>query len=928
MYEIQFALRNKKEIYMAKSVRKYISLNVKIALLFSIMLLFFIVFNAISYFVLKTNIDKGVEKELKNATDNTLKLAEHAVNATIRNYLRAIAEKNRDIVRDFDNRMRSGELSKEKGMKELRDVLLSQKIGDTGYIFVWDISEAPERLPLVIHPIIENSDLSPYPFAQDAAILKDGYLEYDWKNPDDPLPRKKAVYLSYYEPWNWVIVASSYREEFHKLINIDDFNEIISSQRFGDTGYTIIIDYDGNIIYHPYMKGNQIVFTDDNGLPIVKKFVEQKQGFLEYVIRDPNSNERQKKMAYFNDYPELRWVVISSGYRSEFNSPLKLLLFTLLLSIFSSLIIFTAFFIWSRRTIIEPVRELEDAFEKGSNGDLAVRIPVKLSNEIYLLAEYFNHFMQSLQVKHEEIEEESRKLRIAEAMHKSASEYLDNIVNSLDTPLITVRSDGSIAQWNHPAYLFTQIPADEAQDKNYLECLPFLKNSIKHFEQALKTDTRREITFQTIYKEKEKFLQVIYNPLLFNGVRGIVIRINDITETKIKDIQLRQAQKMEIIGNLAGGLAHDFNNILGGITGTVSLIDYVMKNGQLDEEKLKIYIEIISQSAIRAKEVVEQLLTISRKREVDFKTINIRKSIDNVLQVCRSTFDKSINIEVDLPRDKYLCRAESTQIEQALLNLFVNASHAMTIMRKSTEHHGGTLSIGISEIYSDSYFVETHPEAQQIKYWRISVSDTGVGMDSRTVSKIFEPFFSLKSHIKGSGLGLSMVYNIIRQHEGFIDVYSEIGVGTVFNLFLPAVFEGETREEATETIREAIIKGSGLILVVDDNDIIRKTAHDILIACGYDVIFAEDGAIGVEVYRARQEEITAVIMDMVMPNKSGREAFIEIKEINPDVKVAIASGYRMDLRVQEVLDAGAKLFIQKPFTLSELSEAVHKLITE
>ncbi len=906
---------------------KNIYLNIKIILLFSVMLLLFVLFLSIAFFILKANIEDSIETELKSATASTLKLTKQAVDVSIRNYLRAIAEKNLEIIHRYDEMIRDGDISREKGIEELRKVLLSQTIGDTGYIFVWDISYGKDHIPLAVHPQMEGEDVSTFEFVQRAFQMKQGYMEYEWKNPSDEFPRNKAMYIAYYEPWQWVIAASSYRDEFLSLIEIHDIQEVISSQKFGKTGYASVIDYKGNIVIHPTLTGNQSQLKDNSGFPLMQYFITERNGSLEYSWKNQSEKEARRKIAYFNDYPELKWIVVSTGYYSEFYYPLSIFKYLMLFFLVTSLTIFVVFFIWSRNTIIKPIRELQTAFEKGSNGDLSVRVPVIKNNEIYILAGYFNSFMKSLQETSEEIQKESRKLKIAEAQSKAAREYLDNIVNSLDSSLITVASDGVISQWNQTACDFTGIPREQAIGKQYLECLPFLEEHKDEFNLSLETNEHYQIVFQCMYRDKERYLQVHFNPLQLNGISGVVLRIDDITEASIKDRQLLQAQKMEVIGNLAGGLAHDFNNILGGITGTITLIEYEMAKDKVDKNKLIRYSDIISQSATRAKEVVEQLLTISQKREINFKEIDLRKSVENVLQICRNTFDKSIEIITEYPGEETLCRAQANQIEQALLNLFINASHAMTIMRDPSEKHGGQLSISIKEIDADSIFTENHPEALLIKYWRLSIGDSGVGMDTNTVSKIFEPFFSLKKQIQGTGLGLSMVYNIIRQHGGFIDIYSEVGIGTVFNLFIPVAVEKSQQVTEASAKRESLLRGSGTILVVDDNDIIRATARDILRVLGYKVIIAEDGEIGVETYKQRQNEIDAIIMDMVMPNMSGKEAYFEIKKVNPDVRIAIASGYRMDRRVQEVMDAGANLFIQKPYTLKEMSLAAHQLTT-
>ncbi|MCK7484645.1 MAG: response regulator [Bacillus subtilis] len=248
----------------------------------------------------------------------------------------------------------------------------------------------------------------------------------------------------------------------------------------------------------------------------------------------------------------------------------------------------------------------------------------------------------------------------------------------------------------------------------------------------------------------------------------------------------------------------------------------------------------------------------------------------------------------------------------------------MTIMRKPDEHQGGTLSVSIEMIRADRHFCNAHPEAVEGDYWVFGVRDDGVGMDSRTVSKIFDPFFTTKEKGKGTGLGLAMVYNIVQQHKGFIDVYSEVGIGTTFHVYLP-VFEGADQENSKED-ETNVPQGEGIVLVVDDEAIIRQTAKAILEECGYTVITAGNGEEGVEVFRKRHSELKAVLLDMVMPKKSGKEAFLEMKQIQPAVRVLMASGFRQDERVQAVLDLGAAGFIQKPYTLKKLAQAIHQAL--
>ena len=427
-----------------------------------------------------------------------------------------------------------------------------------------------------------------------------------------------------------------------------------------------------------------------------------------------------------------------------------------------------------------------------------------------------------------------------------------------------------------------------------------------------------------------------------NGIPDTEIPISGTIETRelgillgsmIKSIkttadQLRQAQKMETVGTLAGGLAHDFNNMLGGIIGTLSLMEFSISNNEIiDNSQLMEYINTMNDCSQRAAALVHQLLALSRKQELTFSDVDLNKTLSNVYKICSSTFDKSVKLVSVYTDTPAFISADPTQIEQTLLNFCVNAEHSMTIMRKSYEQWGGELIVSIKEIIADSFFRKSHPEIREGKYYILSVKDTGIGMDSNTISKIFNPFFTTKKKGEGSGLGLSMVYNIINQHGGFIDVYSEPGVGSSFNIYLPAL-ENSNLDNTVFNRKQSIKTGEGLILIVDDEKIMRETAAQILETCGYRTIEAENGKDGVEAYKAGQEEITAVLLDMVMPEMSGKEAYIKLKEINPEIKVILSSGFQQDKRVQDVLKLGVNLFIQKPYTLKTLSEAINTLVNK
>ncbi len=564
------------------------------------------------------------------------------------------------------------------------------------------------------------------------------------------------------------------------------------------------------------------------------------------------------------------------------------------------------------RLLITPVVKLSGVTRSiAQSKDYAVSVMTSRNDEIGTLYDNFNDMISV--ICHNEAE-----LRRTKG-------FLSNIIESMPSMLVSVDEDGIITQWNKAAEEITGVPAEESIGK-HIWMYEFFRNYRELYQDIIRSNEsvhlyrqRFEDTSQVInYKNVSLF------PLISNGVKGVVIRVDDITEMERKDEQLRQAQKMEIIGNLAGGLAHDFNNVLGGIVGTISLMQYRYAAGKpISENELLNYLATMEKSSKRAADMVQQLLTISRRKEMLFSPVDMNEVITHVVGVCETTFDKSVEFKIYRSEEKAIISADMTQIEQVLLNLCMNAYHSMTIMRKDLEHQGGYITILCEFLQADKHFVTTHTGMNEGDYWKLSVRDTGVGMSEATRNKIFDPFFTTKDKGKGTGLGLSMVYNIVKLHNGCIDVYSEEGLGSTFNVYFPASGGNVSTSNA---VHEKIASGEGIIFVVDDESVMRDIAQGMLEECGYSVILAENGLEAVKIFNTRHKEISLVLLDMVMPKMSGKEAYIEMKKTDPSVKVLLASGFRQDERSEEILKMGVKGFIQKPYTIASLSTAISRVL--
>lgn len=391
--------------------------------------------------------------------------------------------------------------------------------------------------------------------------------------------------------------------------------------------------------------------------------------------------------------------------------------------------------------------------------------------------------------------------------------------------------------------------------------------------------------------------------------------------------QLLQAQKMEAIGTLAAGFAHDFNNILAGITGSLDIIKYKLNSEpHLDKDELKDFIETALNSSARAKDITRQLMTLSKKSEPETSIIDITSALNNIYSICRNSFPKSVDLVFSIPEDHIYMYGDLPQLEQILLNLCLNASHAMTIMRPEDSPQGGALTLLTEKFASDNDFINKYPEASaDTVYMKISIKDTGVGIDEDTLKHIFEPFFTTKRDYAGTGLGLSMVYGILKQHRGFIDIFSRPGRGSIFSIFLPIIDDSDPLVSKLNTIN-MIVPGEGLILLVDDEESVLKVSEKILKLCGYHVITASNGFEAVDLYKENCNKINAVVIDYSMPAMSGLDVFMKMKQINPDLKTLLISGFIENHIINKAKEKGITHFLSKPFSAAELSLKIKNII--
>jgi two-component system cell cycle sensor histidine kinase/response regulator CckA len=381
----------------------------------------------------------------------------------------------------------------------------------------------------------------------------------------------------------------------------------------------------------------------------------------------------------------------------------------------------------------------------------------------------------------------------------------------------------------------------------------------------------------------------------------------DITEQKQFEMHLRQTQKMEAIGQLAGGIAHDFNNLLTPIRGSVDLL---LDMEPRDDQSLE-YLQSIKLASERAAGLTRQLRLFTRQDEGQRLPLELNKIVRETSDLLGRSLTRSVSVRLDLEKELWAVAADSSQISQVLINLSLNAQDAM--------EQGGTLVITTRNISLGPPEARLSPGVRPGRYTCLTVEDSGCGMSPETEARIFEPFFTTKKPGKGTGLGLSVVYGIVRAHGGFIEVHSEPGRGSRFDVYLPTTELAVAEKEREE---EALPGGTETILLVDDEEMIRRLGRRVLEKCGYTVLIAANGPQAIEAYRKQGEAIDLVLLDVIMPRMNGQECLRRLQQLDPEVKVLIATGYTADSSVQRLKAEGVLGVVEKPFSIRTLAAAV------
>ncbi|MDA3789232.1 MAG: ATP-binding protein, partial [Desulfobacula sp.] len=518
---------------------------------------------------------------------------------------------------------------------------------------------------------------------------------------------------------------------------------------------------------------------------------------------------------------------------------------------------------------------------------------------------------------------------------QDSKEKLEQAVQGNSIPTFIIDSNHIITHWNNACEKLTGFPeAQMVSTKKpwlpfYPEERPILADLIvdgatkKEIDGYYEEKINKSILVKGAYEgerfypelgEKGKWLFFSAAPLRDQAgtILGAIETLQDITERKTTEVQLRQAQKMESIGTLAGGIAHDFNNILFPILGYADLL----LADTPEDSPIRDSLNGIHTSALRAKDLVRQILTFSRQDTKELLLMKMQPVVKEALRLIRSTIPTTIDITLDIRADCGAIKADPTQIHQIVMNLATNAYHAM-------QDTGGELIVGLKEMELGALDLIS-PDMTPGNYVCLTISDTGTGMDKDVTEKIFDPFFTTKGIGKGTGMGLSVVHGIVKNMGGSIHVYSEPGKGTEFKVYFPV--EKSTFEEQNIRTKEPVQGGTEQILLVDDENAIITMEEQMLEHLGYQVTSRTGSLEALEAFRANPDKFDMVITDLAMPNMSGDKLAVELIKIRPDIPILLCTGFSETMSEEKAASLGIKGFILKPIVIKDLAQKIREVM--
>ncbi|NDV23099.1 response regulator [Desulfovibrio sp. JC022] len=915
----------------------------------------------------KNIIQDTIEGDLKIATQTILNMVRTTADASIKNYMRAVAEKNYEIAHQLQRQVRRGILSEEEARKRAAQAFLSQRIGRTGRVYCLN-SEGI----MVVHPkrSLLGVDLSGLSFVKEQIKQKNGYLEYNWKEPLEKEARPKAVAMTYFQPWDWIITASSYRDEFNQIVNLDDLHENFLGLGFGKTGYPSIIDYEGKFLIHPELEGVTYKELDNSGQrEVIEKIIKLKNGRLEYDWRNPGDAESSKKVVYFNDIPELGWIVASSGYKSDFYQPLDEIGLVILIAMGVALLLMTVTSIFIGNALTRPINELQEKFAQAEEGDLAVSMEREARDELGLLADHFNNFMKRLKEYNYSLREEIVIRRKAEEEIKSYQATLEQKVEERTRELHESQRALSTLMSSLPGmayrrglsgemrleiasegtFALTGYRPDElisSQGVNYRELIISEDRDRVNDEIQAAVSVRK--TFEFLYRITTKYGderwvwekgQGVYgDDGIPEAVEGFVSDITDRKKTeedleryaedlrKARDVQkehalrlsdtvleLEQAKRVADEANRSkseflANMSHEIRTPMNGVLG---MTDLALRTDLTPKQRD--YLHKIKLSARSLLAIINDILDFSKieagKLDLERTEFELADVVENLSDLfANNASDKGIELVVSVaPKVPPRLIGDPLRLGQVLINLTNNAI-------KFTDAGEVVVRANPGPVNKDRTMLT------------FSVSDSGIGIDEEVLPDLFEAFTqadgSTTRKFGGTGLGLAITKHLVEAMGGKIWAESRPGQGTTF--YFSVEFGISSAPSAHLVHTPPDLRGLK-VLIVDDNDSAREIMRETLESLSFNVTAVDSGEDALtRLSAAGDEPYKLLILDWKMPGMDGIDVTSRIRK-NPFIRetpIIMMTAFGREEVMVRAEKAGVNAFLIKPIKQSMLFDTV------
>ena len=839
------------------------------------------------------------------------------------------------VIKNLYQQEQNGAFTSQQAMNLAAQAVKSMRWAeDVGYFWINDTTLPVPKM--IMHPTLpelngqvlnnpefycargKNENL--FSAATDISLKEgEGYIDYLWPKPTPggllSSKQPKLSYVRLFKPWKWVVGSGVYIDDIEGEVNrrieasIEELQTSFQKLRIGESSYMFIFNDENEILIHPKLKrgdgqGARAINPDtgNNIFDEIKQLAHEGGNSMEYHWSKPSSDPLKlyDKKLYVSFFEPLGWYICVSYYHDEINEPVNQLsrIMASLSALSIAIAILLSFVLG--KILANPLKKLTKAAEliKQSGIDSA-DIPISGSIETRELGKILSQAITTIADNEKSLRESEKK-------------YREVVENSNDA--IFIVQDNKIAFANNRLFKLTGFSKKELKQMELSQFITpeheelFDKASFT-FPEHLRSSPSHNSIRLTAKDGTEHIALLSTVPVSWEGKPASLVCARDITEQKKLETALLQAQKMEAIGTLAGGIAHDFNNLLMGIQGRASLMSVDPAASQKTIEHCR-EIETYVQSASN---LTKQLLGITRGGKYDPRPIDINKIVNNTAVMYGRT-QKELNIASELHPSPLVVDADRHQIEQVLLNIYVNAAQAMP--------GGGELHLQTTDSPLDDQTATAH-RISAGRYVQISITDTGTGMDQETLQKIFDPFFTTKEIGRGTGLGLASAFGIVKNHGGTITCYSELGKGSTFNIYLPL---SSSQPEQEYSVEEHVIPGSENLLLVDDEQVILDVGRQMLEKLGYTIQTACGGFEALEIINQTGIELDLVIIDMIMPGMDGETLLYKIRELLPEIPVLLASGYALNRQARAIIEGGCNGFLQKPFNLSTISHKIREVL--